>query len=227
MTLPDFHLAQDVAAKGVRGAYSLLLGIDQAAVDRQAVEQFVDKAVAQRRQDLQDKPSAEDPVLQGYRALHQAFGVPTRKLYAAPETLARYIERRGDMPRIGPLVDLYNAISLESGLALGAHDLARIDGNIWLRTTDGSEHFQPIGAAGPEAMRAGEYAYVDDANDVICRQEVRQVAKTKVTDATTDVFLIVQGKLATPLHFIADAHARLVAVLTEFLGGKSILLHQP
>jgi DNA/RNA-binding domain of Phe-tRNA-synthetase-like protein len=170
---------------------------------------------------------AADPVLAGFRALHQAFEVPTRKLFSAPETLIRYVEKRGDIPRIGPLVDLYNAVSLKTGLALGAHDIDRIDGNISLRLTTGSERFHPVGAMDPEPIRPGEYAYVDDGNEVICRLEVRQVEKTKVTSSTTDVFLIVQGNPATSARQIETGHDFLITVLRRFLGGNAVPLHRP
>ena len=91
-----------------------------------------------------------------------------------------------------------------------------------LRLTDGSEGFHPVGAAEPEPIRPGEYAYVDDADDVICRLEVRQVEKTKVTAATRDLFLIVQGNPATSAEAVRAGHERLVAVLTRFFGGKTV-----
>lgn len=222
-----FHLAPEVAARGVSGCYSLLLGVDQQGADAADIGAFIDQVVATARHRAERGAIAADPVLAGFRALHQAFGVPTRKLFSAPETLIRYIEKRGDIPRIGPLVDLYNAVSLETGLALGAHDLGRIDGDISLRLTTGAERFHPVGAAEPEPVRPGEYAYVDDGGAVICRLEVRQVEKTKVTPATTDVFLIVQGNPATAPHAIQAGHDRLIDVLKRFLGGTEVPLHRP
>ncbi len=226
-TAPRFHLAPEVAARGVDGCYCLLLGVDQQGADAAAIGAFVDQAVAAARSRAEPGQIAADPVLAGFRTLHQAFEVPTRKLFSAPETLIRYVGKRGDIPRIGPLVDLYNAVSLETGLALGAHDVARIDGDISLRLTTGTEDFHPVGAAEPEPVRPGEYAYVDDGGAVICRLEVRQVEKTKVTPATTDVFLIVQGNPATPPQVVQAGHDRLIGVLKRFLGGTEVPLHRP
>ncbi|MDR3437439.1 phenylalanine--tRNA ligase beta subunit-related protein [Telmatospirillum sp.] len=222
-----FHLDPDVTAKGVTGSYCLLLGVDQTGANADAIEAFVDQAVASVRARARRDLISADPILAGFRTLHRAFGVPTRKLFSAPETLIRYVEKRGDIPRIGPLVDLYNAVSLETGLALGAHDIAQIDGDISLRMTTGSENFHPVGAAEPEPVRPGEYAYVDDGGTVICRLEVRQVEKTKVTPETTDVFLIIQGNPATPPQTIRAGQDRLVSVLQRFLGGTEVPLYRP
>jgi DNA/RNA-binding domain of Phe-tRNA-synthetase-like protein len=226
-SLPHFHLAPEAAAKGVSGCYSLLLGIDQAGADSLEIARFVDQMVTNARGRAHRDQIAADPILAGFRALHQAFQVPTRKLFSAPETLIRYVEKRGDIPRIGPLVDLYNAVSLETGLALGAHDIDHIDGDISLRLTTGDERFHPVGATQPEPIRPGEYAYIDDGGEVICRLEVRQVEKTKVTSSTKDVFLIVQGNPATPSQQIEAGHDRLITLLQSFLGGNKVSLYRP
>lgn len=219
----QFRMAPEVTAKGVSGCYSLLIGIDQRDADAAAISAFVDQAVATAQEKAGDETVQAD--LAGYDTLHRAFGVPTRKLFAAPQTLMRYVMKRGDIPRIAPLVDLYNAVSLETGLALGAHDARQIEGDVSLRLTSGSERFHPVGANASEAVRPGEYAYIDDANDVLCRLEVRQVEKTKVTPVTTDLFLIVQGNPVFQPTRIRDGHDRLIAVLRQFVGGTFFPLH--
>ncbi len=61
---------------------------------------------------------------------------------------------------------VYNIISLESKLALGAHDMDCVLGNVTLRFTDGTEKFIPIGQDIPLPVNAHEYCYCDDANEV-------------------------------------------------------------
>jgi DNA/RNA-binding domain of Phe-tRNA-synthetase-like protein len=222
-----FHLSPAVAEKGVVGAYSLLVDFQQPAASVRQAEEFVNGVVDQVRRNLVGEAVSTDPILAGYDELHKAFQIPTRKLHAAPETLFRYVEKRGDIPRINPFVDVYNAVSLETRLALGAHDLDRINGDVSLRLTTGAEGFHPVGAEVPEPIRPGEYAYVDDADDVICRLEVRQVEKTKVTDSTTGVFLIVQGNRRTPPALVQAGHDRLVDVLRQFFGGRAVPLYRP
>jgi DNA/RNA-binding domain of Phe-tRNA-synthetase-like protein len=223
----NFHLAPELRTRGVNGAYSLLLGLDQTQADPAAINAYVDAAVAQAGDGIRRDAIVSHPVLAGYRALHKAFDVPTRKLYSAPETLFRFVEKRGDIPRILPLVDLYNAVSLETGLALGAHDLRHIEGDVSLRLTTGSERYHPVGATQAEPMRPGEYSYIDDGNEILCRLEVRQVEKTKVTATTTDVFLIVQGNPAVPADRVIAGHDRLVDLLRRFFGGTPLPLHRP
>ena len=112
--------------------------------------------------------------------MHRAVHLPKRNNTPAPATLLKLILKRGELVPINPVVDLYNLISIQSHLALGAHDIEHIDGNVNLRLTDGTERFVPIGADDqPEPVKAGEYAYVDDSNEIICHLETRQVEKRK------------------------------------------------
>jgi DNA/RNA-binding domain of Phe-tRNA-synthetase-like protein len=151
-----------------------------------------------------------DPHLAAYRELHERVGARARDL-AAPEALRRMLLRSGSLPRIGPVIDLYNAVSLRTRLALGAHDLDRIDGAVHLRLTTGEERFVPLGRQGPKPVRAGEYAYVDEAGDVLCRLEVRQGDKTKVSPETERCLIVVQGNASLG----AEAVERGVAELTR------------
>jgi DNA/RNA-binding domain of Phe-tRNA-synthetase-like protein len=223
----DFHFAEGLRERGLVGAYSLLLGVDQRMTAPEEVAGFVDGIVASVRERAVRDRIAADPVYAGFRELHKAFDVPTRKLLSAAETLIRYVEKRGDIPRIGPLIDVYNAVSLETRLALGAHDLATVTGGISVRLTTGAERYHPVGSTEPEPVRPGEYGYIDDGGDVICRLEVRQSEKTKVTATTRDLFLIVQGNAATPVHDVQTAHDRLIGSLQRFFGGEAVPLYRP
>jgi DNA/RNA-binding domain of Phe-tRNA-synthetase-like protein len=223
----DFHFAEGLRERGLVGAYSLLLGVDQRMTAPEEVAGFVDGIVASVRERAVRDRIAADPVYAGFRELHKAFDVPTRKLLSAAETLIRYVEKRGDIPRIGPLVDIYNAVSLETKLSLGAHDLDAVTGGISVRLTTGAERYHPVGATEPEPVRPGEYSYIDDGGDVICRLEVRQSEKTKVTATTRDLFLIVQGNAATPVHDVQTAHDRLIGSLQRFFGGEAVPLYRP
>jgi DNA/RNA-binding domain of Phe-tRNA-synthetase-like protein len=231
----DFHFDEVLRGRGVTGAYSLLLGIDQSRTQPDEIAAFVDGVIAGVRERAVRDLITADPVYAGFRELHKSFEVPTRKLLSAAETLIRYVEKRGDIPRIGPLVDVYNAVSLETKLSLGAHDLDIVTGGISVRLTTGAERYHPVGAAEPEPVRPGEYGYIDGGGtdgggtdgEVICRLEVRQSEKTKVTPATRNVFLIVQGNAATPPADVQAGHDRLIGLLQRFFGGEAVTLYRP
>ncbi|TCL65336.1 DNA/RNA-binding domain of Phe-tRNA-synthetase-like protein [Hydrogenispora ethanolica] len=176
---------------------------------------------------LSPEELAADPVLAGYHRLHERIACPrNRTTIPAPENLLKFLAKKGELPRVNLLVDIYNLISAETRLAMGAHDLERIAGNVRFRLTDGSELFHPLGD-GPRAARAGEYAYIDEADEVLCRLEVRQVEKTKVTEETRHCFFIIQGNETTGSAMLQAATGRLIRRIQEFCGGGIEMLHCP
>jgi DNA/RNA-binding domain of Phe-tRNA-synthetase-like protein len=162
-----------------------------------------------------------DPILAEFRDLHIKVGRSNRRLTAAPEALISRLMRTGTMPRINLIVDIYNLISLKTRLSLGAHDVKKLDGDVSLRFTDGSEIFVPLGVTSAEPIPAGEYAYVDDHNNVLCRMECLQGDKTKVDVSTTDVFYIIQGNRNSSAECLRSALAELVTLTRKYCGGAT------
>ena len=113
---------------------------------------------------------------------------------------------------------------MDTKLALGAHDLDKTEGNISLRLTQGNENYIPLGSVEAKEVKVGIYSYIDDANDVICYSEIRQVDKTKVTEESKDVFFIVQGNQATTDKYVEDVAQELITVVTYYLGGTGEIL---
>jgi DNA/RNA-binding domain of Phe-tRNA-synthetase-like protein len=95
----------------------------------------------------------------------------------------------GVFPRVNPLVDLYNAVSLEFLVPMGGHDISPLDGNIFLGFADGSEPFTPMEGGEEELAEKGEVVYKDDRSVLTRRWVWRQSSKDKVTADTKSVFM--------------------------------------
>jgi DNA/RNA-binding domain of Phe-tRNA-synthetase-like protein len=190
------------------------------------VDMLVDAAIAQMWGQTLHAAIERDPAISGYRTLHARVGARMRDV-AAPELLRRMVIIRGTLPRISPVVDLYNIVSLRTGIAFGAHDLSAVVAPVTLRLTDGSERFVPLGTKDPVRVRAGEYAYVDANGDVLCRLEVRQGDKTKVHISTSDCMVIVQGNPDTGLAPVQAAADELAELVRRCVGGRLVDLTTP
>ncbi len=188
----SFSITPDVQRLGLVGACFVIRGLENRKSDDK-FDEYRRRLIDQLRSEYTRDTLKTNEILAGFKALHQKVGRSNRKFPASPEQLISLFLRKGIIPSINLAVDIYNCISLETKLALGAHDISRIEGNVTLRMTDGSERFVPLGSSESEAVREGEYSYIDDSNEVICRLEFKQVEKTKVTLKTTDCFYIVQG----------------------------------
>lgn len=186
-----------------------------------AVDAAVDAAVAEVVGLGEQAAVAVHPHLLGYRALHDRVGARARDV-AAPEVLRRLVFQRGSIPRISPLVDLYNVVSLRTALAFGAHEQKAIVGSIDLRLLAGGERFTPLGTDSPSKIRVGEYAYVDQADDVLCRLEVRQGDKTKICPSTSACVVIVQGNPDTGVTAVESAAREFEQLVVRCLGARLV-----
>jgi len=220
------RVSPEVAGLGIAYVFIQASGLCNGPAD-DAFEQVLAERTAALLQSLAPDAIDNDPVLRGYRRLHERVGATGRKNLASPEALLRGLIGRRRLPRVNRLVDLYNLVSVETRLSMGAHDLAHVAGDVVLRLTDGSERFHPLGSAGPEPVRPGEYAYVDAANDVLCRLDVRQAEKTRVTADMTDCLLIVQGNDATDDALLRRATDRLLELSARHCGGSYQVLTAP
>ena len=121
------------------------------------------------------------------------MGIRDKSLIASPESLIRLLFKYKILRPINQIVDLYNYIAIKHRVSIGAHDMECIDGNVELRLAKGNEIFTPLGKNKPHSVNTGEYCYIDDANEIICRLDCRQCDKTKTSENTTSCLFIIQG----------------------------------
>jgi len=212
-------IAPEVQRLGATAAFVRLRNVCNRDSDAE-FEALKAQVVGEVLANLSPEAIATDPVLLGYRQLHEAVGRSNKKNVASTEALLKLLLETGRFPHVNLLVDCYNLVSLKTRLSLGAHDLAQVTGGIHLRITDGSEHFLPLHGTEAKPVAAGEYAYIDDANDVLCRLEVRQAEKTKITTATTDCIMIAQGNALISQDTLRAATEEMVALAKRFCGGE-------
>ena len=219
----QFAVEKSVLDIGVKIVFLVIEGIDNTRISPEWMEKRKG-IIANLLNDYKDIDYHADPVLEGFHILHDRAGVKRRKNIPASENLIRLLNKHGDVFFINQAVDIYNIISMESKLALGAHDIDRVDGNVTLRFTDGAERFVPIGQSEPVPNNPHEYSYCDDANEVLCRLEIRQVEKTKVDEKTTNAFYIIQGNEATDNELLLATARKILDETIKYCGGKGRII---
>lgn len=218
-----FTVTNRVTALGVKIVTTRITGVKNIKSTPE-IDAYIKQELEVIKEKWSGKSWKEDKVLEGFRILHTKVGRSNRDYPASPEVLLRLLLERDRFPRINAVVDLYNLISLKTQLALGAHDIEKVHGNITLRLTDGTETFWPLGHTETEKVPVGEYAYCDDGNNIICRLEVLQVEPTKITEQATDIFFIIQGNGNTTQEYVKNAAEKLCETITRFCGGNAAFL---
>ncbi|MFD3463792.1 B3/4 domain-containing protein [Nocardia fluminea] len=214
-----FTIEQPVSDLGIQAIAFVVSGIAVPAETSPELDYELTTSEKSLLEKTDPKTLKTMPALRDFRALHSAIGKAAKSEIAAPETLLRLLHKNGRLPRINSLVDIYNLVSAETQLALGAHDLPMISGDVRLAMTTGTELFIPLGTTAPVAIPAGEYAYLD-GHEVLCRLEVRQCEKTKATPQTRDCLFIIHAAPGRGIDDLTAARDRLAALLTNHLGGQ-------
>jgi DNA/RNA-binding domain of Phe-tRNA-synthetase-like protein len=188
-----FTVTDDCVRLGLRAGAIIFRSVHVAPADaalRSVISQEV-QAIRARFADATAIRSA--PEVSAFQDILRRAGVNPRREQPSVERLLTFALKRGDLPAVNSLVDAYNLISARSFCSLGAHDLDRISLPVTLRLLTGRESFTPLGRDAPLPVIPGEYGYVDAQDRVLCRLDILQAEFSKVTTATTNVLLIVEG----------------------------------
>jgi DNA/RNA-binding domain of Phe-tRNA-synthetase-like protein len=170
------------------------------------------------------------PDAQSIRGLPEvfAFGELLRQVGVNPGREQPSIERllntalkRGDLPAINNLVDAYNLVSIRSRCSLGAHDLDTIDMPVSLRLLSRREAFTPLGIDKPLSINPGEFGYVDAQGRVLCRLDLLQAEFSKVTAATRNVLLIVEGTAGHAAGHLRRTAEEVIEIVGRYCGGSA------
>lgn len=220
----NFYVEQAVLDAGVKILFPVMEGIDN-TVHSDEWMNYRKEELKRLYNEYAELDIHQDSILEGFNILHDNVGVKRRKNIPASENLIKLLKKNnGDMFFINTAVDIYNLISLESKLALGAHNMDKAEGNITLRFTNGSERFVPLGQTEPVPVAAHEYCYCDDSDEVLCRCEIRQVNKTAVDETAKNVFYIVQGNAATTDSLLREAAEKLIETTKKYCGGTGRII---
>lgn len=218
-----FIVDENVLALGVKIKAVVIEGINNKEISEE-YEAWRKEKVASLIEKYKDYDIKSDPIIEGFYELHQEVGVPRRKNLPASENLIRLLTKREDLISINKAVDIYNILSIESKLCLGAHDIDKVDGNVTLKITDGTEKFLPLGSEELKPVKAGEYSFVDDNNDVVCWLDIRQVDKTKVTEDSKNVLYLIIGNKETKDEDLEKVTNDLISLTTKFASGKATIV---
>ena len=218
-----FIVDEKVLELGVKIKAVIIEGLDNEKVSAEYLNWRKEK-VQELITKYKDYDIKNDCVIEGFYELHTSVGVPRRKNLPASENLIKLLTKREELVSINKAVDIYNILSIESKLCLGAHDIDKVSGNVSLKITDGTEKFLPLGSEELKPINPGEYSFVDDDNDVICWLDIRQVDKTKVTESSKNVLYLIIGNKETPDEDLEKVTNDLIELTTKFASGTAKII---
>ena len=167
--------------------------------------------------------AAKHPVNQGYIDSITAVGRSTKKNSPTAVALIQNIKRRGSMPNINSIVDIYNVESLHSFLAIGGHDFDKIEDEICFTVSKKEDVFYPILA--PEKYVAEtDYVY-KDKKGIMAWIDVRDGENYKFDENTKNAIFIIQGNANTSVEMRLNALERIRKDMVECMPDMEFSTH--
>jgi DNA/RNA-binding domain of Phe-tRNA-synthetase-like protein len=205
-----------------------IVGIAAATNVRNAGEDPVDAADLRRAEAglpgrVGDVPLSEHPRIAAWRDAYRRFGAKPKDNPSSIENLARRVLKGWQLPHVNRLVDIYNAISLETLLPAGGEDMDAIEGDVEL--TLAAEDEPAVRLLGePEARppKPGEVIYRDRAGAICRRWNWKEADRTKLTEATRSAILVVEGLPPATREHVSAAVEELAQRVRERCGATVV-----
>lgn len=152
------------------------------------------------------------------------FGAKPQRTPCSAEALRKRVLRDGSMPSIDPVVDLYNAISIQYAVPVGGENFAAYVGAPRLVVADGTERFDTMkdGALTHESPEAGEVVWRDDVGVTCRRWNWRQGVRTRLSSDAKWMWFILESLPAMPLEALHEAGDQLTQGLHLMMPGATI-----
>ncbi len=142
---------------------------------------------------LKQAPEGEMAEIQAWRRAFSKMGLKPTQYRCASEALLRRFRQEGSLPRLHPLVDLCNAISIAFAIPVAVFDLAKISGDLEVRHASGSETYLTFsGEIEHPAVR--EVIFADGAGQAHARRWTnRQSGLSAVRNDTGSVLIVAEA----------------------------------
>jgi DNA/RNA-binding domain of Phe-tRNA-synthetase-like protein len=158
-----------------------------------AVADRVDHYAAIARSRLAQAAESKWPEIRAWRRAFARMGLKPTKYRCAAEALLRRLRTDGGLPRLHPLVDVCNAVSLAFAVPVAVFDVASVSGDLEVRYAAGDEEYLTFAGA-IEHPAAGEVIFADAAGRAHARRWTnRQSGLSAVRDSTSAVLIVAEA----------------------------------
>jgi DNA/RNA-binding domain of Phe-tRNA-synthetase-like protein len=149
------------------------------------------KEIAERR--LATSSEGQLPEIHAWRRAFSTMGLKPTQYRCAAESLLRRLRKEKSLPRIHPLIDLCNAVSVAFAIPVAVFDVAKITEYVEVRYAVGSETYLAFSGEA-ENPQAHEVIFADKAGRAHARRWTnRQSAYSAVRDDTFSVLIIAEA----------------------------------
>ncbi len=194
-------------------------GIDNKGINKEVMK-LLEEQERKIKETFNSETLSENPKIHTWREAYSSFGAKPKKYRCSVENLYRTILDNIPLNHINTLVDLYNVVSIKHTVPVGGDDIDKVDGDIVLTIAYGTETFSQLNSEEVNSPKPQEIIYRDD-KEVLCRRwNWRESDKSKMTEDTKNVALVIEGLYPVTKKEIETITQELSSLLHTFCGGK-------
>lgn len=175
---------------------------------------------------LMQGPEGEMAEIKAWRRSFSKMGLKPTQYRCASEALLRRFRQEGSLPRLHPLVDLCNAISIAFAIPIAVFDLAKISGDLEVRHASGSESYLTFSGE-TEHPEAREVIFADGAGQAHARRWTnRQSGLSAVRNDTHSVLIAAEAlheSAGSDIAMLMDAIAAELAAIWSIEARQGLL----
>ena len=165
---------------------------------------------------------SEWPEVQAWRRAFSKMGLKPTQYRCASESLLRRFKKEGSLPRIHPLIDLCNSVSIAFGIPVAALDVAKIEWPLQVRPADGGESYLAFSGE-TEHPEPGEVSFVDARRQAHARRWThRQSGLSAVRDETRTVLIVAEALHPSAAQDVSRLVDSLATALREVWGAEVV-----
>ncbi|QEW31684.1 hypothetical protein D0N50_08345 [Erwinia billingiae] len=170
---------------------------------------------------LAGHPAWAEAHLNAWAEVFRAFGAKPKRTPCSAEALRKRVLKDGTMASLDPVVDLYNAVSIQYAVPVGGENFAAYTGRPRLILADGTEIFDTMkdGQPGSELPEVGEVIWRDDTGVTCRRWNWRQGIRTRLSVADSRMWFILESLPQMPLEELHSAGKMLTDGLEKMMPG--------
>lgn len=178
------------------------------------------------KQTLEGGASWANDHLNSWAEVFKKFGAKPQRTPCSADALRKRVLRDGKLPSIDPIVDLYNAISLQYAIPVGGENFAKYIGVPRLTVADGTEEFDTTKDGLPfiEYPEKGEIIWRDDKGVTCRRWNWRQGLRTRLDSEAKQMWFILESLPTMPSDALHEAGEKLTEGIMKIMPG--CYLHQ-
>ncbi|PIY60108.1 hypothetical protein COY95_03470, partial [Candidatus Woesearchaeota archaeon CG_4_10_14_0_8_um_filter_47_5] len=218
----DFVIEPCLAKKGIKVHYAEICNI-RVKNKHAGLEALKKEACAA----LSKRDIGNEPILREYDHIYNGLGL--KDVPSGIRYLYQMIKDKGKLPTINTVVDVYNLVSAQRLVSVGAHDMNKIKGQIlYYEMYDMKKEYVPLNTANvanatlKETIGKHEYVCADEKH-VLCRLDIKQGNHTRVDSGTRNVVVYVQGNAETSDAYLKESVREIAENIVRFSGGTYVL----